>query len=451
MDAEESRASVDRVSSPSPETELAARPIVATEATSPEDPADRWLVWLRWVAVAGMAATILVADGMVDGLNITGMMSILLGIGASNLVWLALLSQTVRRRVRRGSTEADSPGRRFVEVQLALDVVSLSAMLWLAGGVENPFAVFLTFQIALAGLLCTPRATIGIAVLTVVSAITLSFAPALPRPSSWASTVAEVVSIVSLSAILAVFVAVYARRLSQLRVESARNERLAVLGRLVGAMSHELNTPLATVLLLSRDLASFHSEMSPEEVKQLAESIVREVERSNEIIGLVRGHVGPDQAHEPIELCAFVEEHARAELDRLGFAGERRFVGEGPIVAPVMRRALLQILTNLLRNASEASVLGRRKRIVLSVQRTEVGVEIAVEDRGPGFAPDILARLGEPFQTTKEDRGGMGLGLFVSARLAKQMGASLSVHSHPESGARVVLLLPEERRLERSP
>ncbi len=417
--------------------------IVAPQPASSEDPADRWLVGLRFVAVAGMAATILAADKLVEGLDVTGMMTVLLVIGASNVVWLTMLSWP---RVRAQRPDPERPaGRRYVELQLAVDVISLAAMLWFAGGVTNPFTVFLTFQIALAGLLCTPRATLGITGLTLLAAAILTLAPPLPPLPAGLERVATAAAVSSLAALLGAFVAVYAARLSQLRAESDRNERLAVLGRLVGSMSHELNTPLATILLISRDLARFRGEMSAEEVEEAVLGIVREAERANDIVGLVRGHVGPDQATEPVELCAFVEDLARAELDRLGFSGERRFDLESPLLVPIMKRAFVQVVANLLRNAAEASLIGRTKRITVSVKRRDAGVAVAIEDRGPGFSPDVLARLGEPFQTTKEAQGGMGLGLYVSALLAKQMGATLTAEALRGGGARVVLLLGHDK------
>ena len=400
--------------------------VVAPETKSSEDPADRFLVWLRWVAVAGMAATILGADRVTQGLPTAGLMGVLLGIAASNLVWLVLTARS---------------GRRYVEAQLVVDVISLAIMLWLAGGIGNPFAAFLTFQIALAGLLCTARATLFIGAVTIIAAIVLAFAPPLPSLSPLVERLATAISLSSLSAILAAFVAVYARRLTRLRSESARNEKLAVLGRLVGSMSHELNTPLATILLLSRALERFRAQMTEDEVRELVASIAREAQRGSDIVGLVRGHVGPDQAPEAVELCGFIEQHARAELDRLGFEGERRFVMQGPLSAVVMTRALVQILVNLLKNACEAPVLGRRKRVTIGVAERDGRAEISVEDRGPGLTPEMLARLGEPFQTTKEGSGGMGLGLYVSAQLAKQMGAELVVQSLRGGGARAIISL----------
>jgi two-component system sensor histidine kinase RegB len=425
--------SSDRASNPGAEVTTA---IVAQSATVADDPADRWLVWLRWVAVAGMAATILAASRFVDGLDVTSMMAVLLAIGASNLIWLTLVTRPLSARGKASEDSPRSPGRRFVEVQLVVDVISLAAMLWFGGGLSNPFAVFLTFQIALAGLLTTPRATVGIAALTIALALGLGLAPPLPEISPFLERVAVIVSLTSLSVIMAAFVAVYARRLSQLRDESARNEKLAVLGRLVGSMSHELNTPLATILLLSRDLERFRADMPQEEVDEIVRGVVREAERANDIVGLVRGHVGPDQSPEPVELGAFVEEIANAELDRLQFEGERRFSIEPGIVVPVMKRALVQVLTNVLRNACEATLLGGRKRVTLTVSARDGRAEVAVEDRGPGFTPDVLARLGEPFQTTK---GGMGLGLYVSAQLARQMGATLVAETLKGGGARVVV------------
>jgi two-component system, sensor histidine kinase RegB len=84
---------------------------------------------------------------------------------------------------------------------------------------------------------------------------------------------------------------------------------------------------------------------------------------------------------------------------------------------------------------------------VTSVQKAGArGVEISVEDHGPGFAPEILARLGEPFQTTKPPSAGgtasgMGLGLYVSATLARELGWTLRVHTAAGGGARVALTI----------
>src|SRR5262249_55978891 len=161
---------------------------------------------------------------------------------------------------------------------------------------SNPFAAFLTFHIVLAGLLSGGRVSVLVAALTLASIAVLSLAAPLPLESSplgpaGARRVGAIVSLATLSAFIGFFVFVYVQRVGQLRVESARNEKLAMLGRLVGAMSHELNTPLATILLASKDIV--HMAADPE-VTRLGQTIVDEVERASEVIGLVRGHVKPD-------------------------------------------------------------------------------------------------------------------------------------------------------------
>lgn len=437
MESSAPRGEVDRPSdAEAPDPLGRGEAVVVAGQVAYDDPADRWLVLMRWVAIGGMAATILVATSIVSGLNVAGLFAVLLVIAASNLFWMGVL--TLKERSRKALVDRPE-GRRWVEVQLVADVTLLTAMLWFAGGVTNPFVAFLIFQIALCGLLSTPRATIGIALLTIAAVLALCLAPPLPALTNREATVATAVSLSSIAALLGVFVAVYAQRLDRLRNESTRNEKLAVLGRLVGAMSHELNTPLATILLSSRDLLRYGEQMSAAESAQLVGTIASEAERANEIIGLVRGHVGPDQTVETLELGRFVEKIAREELDRLGFTGERRFDLDESVRAPVVKRALVQLLVNLLRNASEASLLGRKRRITVAVKRVGDQAEISVEDRGPGFSPEILGRLGEPFATTKAKEGGMGLGLYVSGMLAKQMASVLRVQSAAGGGARVSL------------
>jgi two-component system sensor histidine kinase RegB len=192
--------------------------VVATEAEPSDDPADRWLVALRFVAVAGMALTILGADRLVEGLEITGLMTVLASIAGSNLVWLALLS--------RGGKRA-SGARRYVNAQLAVDVVSLAGMLWFAGGVTNPFAAFLVFHIALAGLLTTPRATLAIAGLTILAALVLTLAPPLPAMTPNTLALGSMLALVSLASVLG--------RVREPHEPAARSEHAERVARGIGA------------------------------------------------------------------------------------------------------------------------------------------------------------------------------------------------------------------------
>lgn len=398
------------------------------------DTADRWLIGLRWGATAGMTATILVARVLVPALQLAPLLAVLGGIVLLNVGWIL-----AARRATAANRSA------LVAAQVYVDVLALAAILWFSGGVENPFAAFLVFQIVLAGLLGTGRTSVGVTLLTMVAIAALFLAPPLPLDDAplgrdrvlW---IGHGVALATLSAFLGAFVLVYVQRIEQLRTEGGRNEKLAMLGRLVGGMSHELNTPLATILLASRDLVEVGKETGSPDVAQLSGTIAEEAQRASDVIGLLRGHVRPDQHREPLELTAFVTDLTTRELNRLGFRGERVIEAPAPAQLPVLKAGLTQILKNVLTNAVEAG----SARIAVAVHATGDGVTIAVRDNGPGIDADLLPRIGEPFQTTKAEQGGMGLGLYVSTVLAEQMDGTLHVECDA-AGTRVTLSLPPPR------
>lgn len=411
--------------------------MLLSEVQLSDENADRWLVQLRWVAIAGISATVLVGARLAPGLEIRSLALVIGALAVVNVGWLLM----VRRR--QAGDGAKAPHRRSVALQLTGDVLAVTLLLWFGGGAENPFAVFLAFQIALAGLLCSPRTAMGIAALTAASVLVLSKAPPLPLGATANANVVlfgKVVALVLVSGFLGVVVSLYAQRLGALRRESVQNEKLALLGRLVGAMSHELSTPLATILLASRDLATMTRAQGDEDAARLAGTLAGEAERASEILGVVRGHIRPDLVSEPVDLVEFVRGVADAELDRLGFRGRREFHGPEPIAAMVLRPALRQVLTNLLTNAAEACARGcAAPQIALWVTRVGDVAEVTVGDNGPGFSEAIVPRLGEPFQSTKEEQGGLGLGLYVSVMLARRMNAVLRAESPGPGGARVTL------------
>jgi two-component system sensor histidine kinase RegB len=399
----------------------------------PEGTAERWLIQLRWLAIVGMAATTATGKALVPELHV-GPVALILGALAVLNGCLALVVGKVLRA--KG---------RLVGAQVAFDVMALGGVLWASGGVSNPFAAFLVFQIALAGLLCRGRTTLGIAALTALVAAIVSFAEPLPLAAApigerLVRQLSAFVSIASASAFLGLCMFVYARRLEELRQRTARNEKLAMLGRVVGGMSHELSTPLATILLAGEELSAITREGQPE-AATLARTIAGEAQRASDIIGLVRGYIRPDQRLEEIELGAFVSDFASKHLRRLSFRGEVRIDAPEPVVVSVLTSGLGQVLVNVLTNATEAMTSVERPWLSIEVRDRGDHAEIVVEDGGHGFSPEILARLGEPFQTTKERQGGMGLGLYVSSVLLDRMNGTLSVGNGQGGSARVSIRL----------
>ena len=399
--------------------------------------ADGWLIQLRWLALVGMTATVVVARLLVPAISLVPLVLVLAAISSVNVGWTVVVRWAPR-----------DAAPRWVASQITLDAVLLGALLWWSGGLHNPFAVFLTFQIVLAGFLCTSRVTVRIAVLAVATAAVLCWAPPLPLDSAplgreRIEVLGGLGALASLIWFLGFVAVVYTTRIEALRREGARNEKLMMLGRLVGGMSHELSTPLATILLGSNELVAMIDEGDPEATK-MARTIAAEARRASDIVGLLRGHIRPDQRAVKVNLGELVPTYAAKELDRLGFSGERVFLVAAPLMITVLEVGLCQVLTNLLSNAVQATSPGGHtaQRIAIAVTAKESWIEVSVTDDGPGFSAAILDRLGEPFHTTKEGQGGMGLGLYVSSVIARRMNAVLRIENVEEGGARVTLLLP---------
>ncbi|HET9451766.1 MAG TPA: ATP-binding protein, partial [Aggregicoccus sp.] len=120
---------------------------------------------------------------------------------------------------------------------------------------------------------------------------------------------------------------------------------------------------------------------------------------------------------------------------------------EGPVLQEPVRgppRALARVLRGLVKNALQASPPGASVR--LRAEREGARLRLVVEDAGAGMSTETLARVGEPFFTTKAPGEGMGLGLFLTRALLEQLGGALELQSQPGEGTRAALVLPAEAK-----
>lgn len=403
--------------------------------------ADRWLVGLRWIAAVGMLATTLAAKAVVPGLPLAPLLGLIGAVAVVNLVWL--------RRIDRAE-----PGESFVGAQIAGDMIVLAAILWFSGGVDNPFAGFMTFQIALAGILRGGAIGVRMTALALVLLAILMFAPPFPLATSrWPAELvlrlSHLASLVGLGAFVGLSAYVYGQRIDQAQRESESNERLAMLGRIAGGMAHELNTPLATILLASDELVAAGREHGDEVIAQLAETLAHEARRASDVIELLRGRVRSDQRLERVDVAGLARRTTAPELARLGFAGRTIVAAPGPAEAWAAPAGLHRILVNVLTNAVQATAKVADPQIVVTVSEDADRVALQVADNGPGIPAEVLDQVGEPFRTTKELEGGTGLGLYVCSVLAERMGAHLALESSDAGATRVTLTL-RKRAAERS-
>jgi two-component system sensor histidine kinase RegB len=410
------------------------------------------LVKLRWLAVLGQS----VAVGVVHlGLGFpVPIAACVLLIAAS--VWLNI-------GLRASFPMSHRLGDRAASGLLAYDVLQLGALLYLTGGLENPFALLFLAPVLISATAQPPRHTFLLGCLVVVTASVLAF---VHRPLPWSA--AQPLDLPPLyvggiwvSILLGVvFTAVYAWRVSveaddlaealtAAEMVMAREQHLSQLDGLAAAAAHELGTPLATITLVAKEIANAASPGSA-----LAEDIAllrQEVDRCRTILTTL---TSLDEDSGP--LSTFVLRQLLEEI-----AGPQRPFGipivitiDGEGDEPVMRRnpSVLYGIGNLVDNAVDFAA----SRVALSAHYTDQRVVIEVRDDGPGFTPEILMRAGEPYITSRgrnRERAagvgnpdeavwqGLGLGLFIAKTLLERSGAQLRFANGPrdESGARITI------------
>jgi signal transduction histidine kinase len=225
----------------------------------------------------------------------------------------------------------------------------------------------------------------------------------------------------------------------QAQDELIRQERISTIGRLSGSIVHDLRNPLAAIYGGAEMMVD--ADLPPAHMKRLAGNIYRASRRIQELLqdllNVSRGKTGAP------ELCR-LREVASAACDSLAAAAEVQGVAitlsiPPEIELPLERSRMERAFVNLVGNALEAMPEGGQVRITASMEAQSAIVH--VEDTGPGIAPEIRAKLFQPFVTAGK-RNGLGLGLALTRQTVIQHGGDLWVESEPGKGARFIIRLP---------
>jgi len=226
---------------------------------------------------------------------------------------------------------------------------------------------------------------------------------------------------------------------------AARQERLASLATLAAGAAHELATPLSTIAVVAKDLErAVVAAGAPAAAADDVRLMRQEVERCRRILARMRVDAG-DPAGERFARVSVRELVADClggsnELERAVAVTVDETTAAATTALP--RHAFGQALRGLVDNARQASPPGApvSLRVAADDQRGRLVFEVA--DRGAGISPDLLARVGEPFFTTKPAGQGMGLGIFLARAIVERLGGELSIHSAPGAGTTATVWLP---------
>lgn len=395
------------------------------------------LVRLRWLAVAGQSVAVLFVAYYLEFFLPVTWCFVLIAFSALLNLFLSFYYPANHRL---------EPGAALRV--LLFDVLQLGGLLYMTGGLDNPFAVLIIVPVIISATSLPWRMTLALAVFVIGGATLLAFAH-LPLP--WypdvklstplilvAGTWVAIVSTLSFTGVYAYRVAeetrLLADALSATELVLQREQHLSALDGLAAAAAHELGTPLATIVLVAKEM-----QRSVAEDDRLAEDIEllrSQAERCREILRRLTSLTAEDEAlFSRMPISSLVEE-VIAPHRNFGVTIEVRSEdNDGP--EPVLRRnpGVIYGLGNFIENAVDFA----RNTVVVTRHWTNDTVEITILDDGHGFPPDMLDSIGEPYMT-RRDRdiqsggGGLGLGLFIAKTLLERSGASLTFRNRREPG-----------------
>ncbi len=391
------------------------------------------LVRLRWLAVIGQTTAVLVVYfGLDYDLKIWACLAVI-----ALAAWL-----NVALRIRFPMRQRLEPDR--AAWLLAFDIAELAVLLFFTGGLQNPFAILLLGPVLISATALPPRMTLLLGGFTIACATALVF---VHEPLPWATDPPlelprTYVMGVWLSILLSIaFIGLHAwlvtEELRQLadalaatELALAREQHLSQLDGLAAAAAHELGTPLATITLIARELqlAMQPDSEHADDVRILNEQAAR----CRSILGKLT-ELSSGDPFDRMKLSTLIEEVV-APHRNFGVAIDVA-LSSGDASEPVGGRnpAILYGLGNLLENAVDFA----RERVEVAAAWNGEDVAVTIIDDGPGFAPEIMDRIGEPYVTSRRrerhdgDASGLGLGFFIAKTLLERSGATLDFENRP--------------------
>ena len=406
---------------------------------------------LRWLAALGqLTAIFIVAHGLEFDFPVIACVAV---VGVSALLNLAL-------------QVAFNPMQRLDPLHaaalLALNIVELAAILFLTGGLQNPFSFLFLGPVLISATVLPIRLTIGLGLLAVACASALVFFhlplpwdsddPLVLPPIYLFGVWLSIVLAIGVTSLYAFQAAEEARKLSDALAATelvlTREQHLTQLDGLAAAAAHELGTPLSTIFLISREL-----EKTIEGNGQLAsdlKTLREQAQRCRDILAKLTQLSSSGAPFDLMPLSTLIEEAVAPHRDfgvaikvRLAVAATREPVG-------ARNPAILYGVGNILENAVDFA----RTTVEVNAWWNADTVEIIISDDGPGIAPDMLNRIGEPYLSrrrsadeTHSARAGLGLGVFIARTLLERTGAkvSFSNRTFPDHGAVVQIAWPRAR------
>ena len=395
----------------------------------------RTLVVLRWLAIIGQSAAILVAFyylGLQLDLGLC-----FAAIGASVVTNLVAMFVYPPNKLLP---------EREVMVTLLFDLSQLAFLLYLTGGLNNPFALLILAPVTVCAMMLRPQITVlmGFLAFTLVTVLATYYLPLrteqgfiLEMPDLFLAGFWAAINIGI------VFLAIYAGRVTTesfamsqallaTQMALSREQKLTDLGGVVAAAAHELGTPLATIKLVSAELLEELDDRP--DLREDAALIREQADRCRDILQSM-GRAGKDDLHlRSAPLRAVIEEAAEPHNHRgkvLHYRIDPRAGGSDKMPNILRKPEIIHGLRNLVQNGVDFAAAN----VWIDAHWTDNQISVRIVDDGPGYPSDLLGRIGDPFLPRRSGKKpdierpeyeGMGLGLFIAKTLLERSGGEIT-------------------------
>ena len=428
------------------------------------------LVLVRWIAIFGQTITVLsVQYGFGFQLPFVACLStIVFSIGLNVFISLIFpFNKTV--------------SARMATFYLTYDLLQLAALLYLTGGLENPFIILMLVPITVSATILPTISTVFLGWLSIFSISLLAFfhfplpGPDLPVLDEglfapfifpdyyiggvWTAMVVGVVCVGTYAHQVAGEAQRMSAALSATQAALAREQQLAAVGGLAASAAHELGTPLGTITLIASELRQeLEEKLDDAQVHEDLDQLVEQAKRCKTILGqLMASPQQQDKVYSRVPLSMLLEEVSRP-LKGQGIEihiQETARDEDGHLPQAKRQPEVIHGLANLIENAVDFA----KSRVDLEVNWDDLDVRVVISDDGPGFSAEIFERLGMPYVSSRKENvnmrsdsrdlkdyhGGMGLGVFISKTLLEHSGATIRFgNKSEEPGAIITITWPRD-------
>jgi two-component system sensor histidine kinase RegB len=409
------------------------------------------LVRLRWLSIIGQTVAVLVVYfGFEFDLPIYACLAVIV-LSA----WL-----NIALRIRFQQAQRLEPSR--AAWLLAFDIGQLGVLMYLTGGLDNPFSFFFLGPVLLSATALPARMTMLLGLLAILCVTLLIF---FHDPLPWSEEYGPMPVLpnfymlgVWFSIVLAIlFISIYAWQISEesrqlinalaaTELVLAREQHLTQIDGLAAAAAHALGTPLSTISVIARELEREIDPSSPhaEDIRLLRE----QAQRCRDILAKLNELQAEGVPFDGLLLSNLLQEVAEPHR-HFGITIDVKLPQTTPVPVVTRNPAILYGLGNIVENAVDFA----RQRVEIAADWTADTVSIVISDDGPGFAPEVIGRIGEPYVRSRRLRRmyatgdtGMGLGFFIAKTLLERTGAKLNFVNRPfpETGAVVSIRWPRQ-------